>query len=88
MQEALPYLKQSRHASVINVLSAAVYLRSEFRGLYAIGPFVAEHEDPFGVATSTEETEGASELMHDASTAMHAAKALGRSSHQVYSPLA
>jgi NAD(P)-dependent dehydrogenase (short-subunit alcohol dehydrogenase family) len=37
VQEALPYLKQSRHASVINVLSAAVYLRSEFRGLYAIG---------------------------------------------------
>lgn len=23
------------------------------RGLYAIGPFVAEHEDPFGMATST-----------------------------------
>jgi len=37
VQEALPYLKQSRHPSVINVLSAAVYLRSEYRGLYAIG---------------------------------------------------
>jgi NAD(P)-dependent dehydrogenase (short-subunit alcohol dehydrogenase family) len=36
VQEALPYLEQSRHASVINVLSAAVYLRSEYRGLYAI----------------------------------------------------
>ena len=36
VQEALPYLKQSRHASVVNVLSAAVYLRSEYRGLYAI----------------------------------------------------
>jgi NAD(P)-dependent dehydrogenase (short-subunit alcohol dehydrogenase family) len=37
VQEALPYLKASPHASVINVLSAAVYLRSEHRGLYAIG---------------------------------------------------
>src|SRR5262245_21818059 len=27
VQEALPYLTKSRHASVINVLSAAVYLR-------------------------------------------------------------
>jgi NAD(P)-dependent dehydrogenase (short-subunit alcohol dehydrogenase family) len=36
VQEALPYLEKSRHASVINVLSAAVYLRSEYRGLYAI----------------------------------------------------
>jgi NAD(P)-dependent dehydrogenase (short-subunit alcohol dehydrogenase family) len=37
VQEALPNLKESRHASVINVLSAAVYLRSEYRGLYAVG---------------------------------------------------
>jgi len=37
VQEALPYLKASEHASVVNVLSAAVYLRSEYRGLYAIG---------------------------------------------------
>jgi NAD(P)-dependent dehydrogenase (short-subunit alcohol dehydrogenase family) len=37
VQEALPYLKRSAHAAVINVLSAAVYLRSEYRGLYAIG---------------------------------------------------
>ena len=37
VQEALPYLTASPHASVINVLSAAVYLRSEQRGLYAIG---------------------------------------------------
>lgn len=28
-------------------------LRPLRRGLYAIGPFVAEHEDPFGFATST-----------------------------------
>lgn len=37
VQEALPYLKVSEHAAVVNVLSAAVYLRSEYRGLYAIG---------------------------------------------------
>ncbi|GMU79919.1 MAG: putative short chain dehydrogenase/reductase [Acidimicrobiia bacterium] len=37
VQEALPALQASSHASVINVLSAAVYLRSEYRGLYAIG---------------------------------------------------
>ena len=36
VQEALPHLEASPHASVINVLSAAVYLRSEYRGLYAI----------------------------------------------------
>lgn len=37
VQAALPHLERSAHASVINVLSAAVYLRSESRGLYAIG---------------------------------------------------
>jgi len=37
VQEALPHLAASPHASVVNVLSAAVYLRSEYRGLYAIG---------------------------------------------------
>lgn len=37
VQEALPYLKASEHASVINVLSAAVYLRSVTKGLYQIG---------------------------------------------------
>lgn len=38
-----------------------------------------------GVATSGETAGTAQELVHDAATAMHAAKALGRSSHQVYS---
>jgi NAD(P)-dependent dehydrogenase (short-subunit alcohol dehydrogenase family) len=37
VQYALPHLAKSPHASVINVLSAGVYLRSEGRGLYAAG---------------------------------------------------
>jgi NAD(P)-dependent dehydrogenase (short-subunit alcohol dehydrogenase family) len=36
-QYALPYLKLSRHASVINVLTAGVFLRSGSVAIYAIG---------------------------------------------------
>ncbi len=38
-----------------------------------------------GVVTADENTVAAPELVHDAATAMHAAKARGRSSHQVFS---
>ena len=37
VQEALPYLKQSRHAAVLNVISGAAYLFSSTVSLYAIG---------------------------------------------------
>ncbi len=37
VQEALPYLKQSRHAAVLNVLSGAAFLFSSTVSLYAIG---------------------------------------------------
>ena len=36
-QYALPYLKRSQHASVINVLTAGVFLRSGSVAIYAIG---------------------------------------------------
>lgn len=39
-----------------------------------------------GVATSNHSTVDPMQLVHDATTAMHAAKSLGRSSHQVFSP--
>lgn len=39
-----------------------------------------------GVATSDRDTVDPMQLVHDATTAMHAAKSLGRSSHQVFSP--
>ncbi|WP_236077686.1 putative bifunctional diguanylate cyclase/phosphodiesterase [Rhodococcus sp. P1Y] len=39
-----------------------------------------------GVATSDRTTTNPVQLIHDATTAMHAAKSLGRSSHQVFSP--
>ena len=38
-----------------------------------------------GVATSDDKTTEALQLVHDATTAMHAAKSLGRNSHQVFS---
>lgn len=37
VQYALPHLIASGHASVINVLSAAIYTRAEGKGLYAAG---------------------------------------------------
>jgi len=37
VQYALPYLRRSAHASVINVISAGVFLRSEPTSLYASG---------------------------------------------------
>lgn len=37
VQEALPYLKRSRHAAVLNVLSGAAFLFSARVSLYAIG---------------------------------------------------
>ncbi len=37
VQEALPHLKQSRHAAVLNVLSPAAFLFSPMVSLYAIG---------------------------------------------------
>jgi NAD(P)-dependent dehydrogenase (short-subunit alcohol dehydrogenase family) len=37
VQEALPHLKQSRHAAVLNVLSGAAFLFSSSVSLYAIG---------------------------------------------------
>ncbi len=37
VQEALPYLKQSRHAAVLNVLSGSAFLFSSFVSLYGIG---------------------------------------------------
>jgi NAD(P)-dependent dehydrogenase (short-subunit alcohol dehydrogenase family) len=37
VQEALPFLKQSRHAAVLNVLSGAAFLFSATVSLYAIG---------------------------------------------------
>src|SRR5262245_56188590 len=37
VQEALPYLKQSRHAAVLNVISGAAYLFAATVSLYAIG---------------------------------------------------
>jgi NAD(P)-dependent dehydrogenase (short-subunit alcohol dehydrogenase family) len=37
VQEALPHLKQSRHAAVLNVLSGAAFLFSATVSLYAIG---------------------------------------------------
>jgi NAD(P)-dependent dehydrogenase (short-subunit alcohol dehydrogenase family) len=37
VQEALPHLKQSRHAAVLNVLSGAAFLFSSTVSLYAIG---------------------------------------------------
>lgn len=37
VQEALPYLKQSRHAAVLNVISGAAFMFSGNVSLYAIG---------------------------------------------------
>jgi NAD(P)-dependent dehydrogenase (short-subunit alcohol dehydrogenase family) len=37
VQEALPYLKQSRHPAVLNVISGAAYLFSAFVSMYGIG---------------------------------------------------
>ena len=37
VQEALPHLKQSRHAAVLNVISGAAYLFSSTVSLYGIG---------------------------------------------------
>ena len=36
-QEALPYLKQSQHAAVLNILSGAAFMFSSFVSLYAAG---------------------------------------------------
>lgn len=37
VQEALPYLKQSEHAAVLNILSGAAFMFSSFVSMYAVG---------------------------------------------------
>jgi len=57
VQEALPYLKQSQHASVLNVLSGGAFLFSSTVSLYAIGKAglmaatraMAAEFEPFGI---------------------------------------
>ena len=57
VQEALPYLKRSRHAAVLNVLSGGAFLFSATVSLYAIGKAglmaatraMASEFEPFGI---------------------------------------
>ena len=57
VQEALPWLKQSRHAAVLNVLTGAAFLFSSTISLYAIGKAgmmaatraMAAEFEPFGI---------------------------------------
>jgi NAD(P)-dependent dehydrogenase (short-subunit alcohol dehydrogenase family) len=57
VQEALPYLKRSQHASVLNVLSGGAFLFSATVSLYAIGKAglmaatrsMAAEFEPFGI---------------------------------------
>ena len=59
-EEALPWFEASepRELGAVGVgrrhaRTLTYDLHPPRRGLYAVGPFVAEHEDPFGFATST-----------------------------------
>lgn len=57
--DAIPWFEPPQHRELAAIAvgrtprTVQYELRPLRRGLYAIGPFVAEHEDPFGFATST-----------------------------------